>query len=168
MVDEKFPDKKIRYTFPITIFQYLQNQIKLADTKAAWTFSVLAVGTGALLSRIASIDWSIPQDMKTIMLPIIAAIILVLAFKRVVLVMYPRFSEGKPSGLIYFKDIVSQSKTAYIKKGLALTEEQIIEDLYKQNYDLSKIVDKKFNSLRSAIISTAIALIVTIIVLLTI
>jgi len=162
----KIPEPKVRLEFVKYIATHLQQQISLADRKAAWTFSVLAVGTGALLTRVTKIDWTTVDVLRTTSLLVIAAFILIIAFIQVVRVVYPRLIKGSKEGLTYFGDIIENEEGRYVKKGTKLTEEEIVKSLYEESYNLAKIASKKFRQLLYGIILTAMALISTIILLL--
>ena len=86
-------------------------------------------------------------------------ILIILSFKHIIRVIYPRISKGKSTGIIYFGDILSQSKESYVKKGLSIKEEEIIKQLYEQAHTLSGIINKKFRSLKIALIFTILSII---------
>ncbi len=152
-------DSKVRTDFPRQILNSVQEQIKLADTKAAWIFSVLSVGTGALITKTSRIDWNIVNKAEAMVLIAISTILIVLAFKNIIRVIYPRITKGNSSGMIYFGDIVSQQKKDYVKKGLSIKEEEIVKQLYEQSHVLSSIAEKKFKTLKTALLLTIIAII---------
>ena len=149
---------EVRANFPQHINTYLQEQIRLADTKAAWVFSILGVATAALSTILSKFSLSEFGTTRIISIMVVSAVLIFLAFKHIVLVMYPRLSKGSNNGMMYFRDIITQSKEEYIQRGLGLGEDGIIKELYTQAYNLSRIVEKKFKELRIAIITTLIAL----------
>ncbi|MBI5803145.1 hypothetical protein HY448_00455 [Candidatus Pacearchaeota archaeon] len=158
-------DYKLNLDFIKSVNSYLFDQIRLADTKAAWTFSVIGVSTAALVSRISKldlVDWMIKSK---VILMIIAFGLIVFSVKNVVHVIYPRVREGSKLGLFYFKDITSQKKEEYAEKISNLSEQRILKDLSLQAHALSGIVDEKFKTLRIAIVSTIITLLWVVIVL---
>src|SRR3989344_2675440 len=141
-------DAKVRTEFPRYINTTIENQIKLADTKAVWIFSVLSVGTGALVSKTSHISWESVNQIRAMTMIALSLILIILSFKHIIRVIYPRISKGKSTGIIYFGDILSQSKESYVKKGLSIKEEEIIKQLYEQAHTLSGIINKKFRSLK--------------------
>ncbi len=155
----KDADSRTKFEFSRYVSTYLQEQIKLADTKAAWTFSFLGIGTAALTTKIAKIDWASVNLPLTMLFIGISIALLILAFKSTVRVIYPRLSKGNPNGMIYFEDISSQDKKNYIKKSLSITDEEITKEMVEQSYNLSSVASRKFKALRSAIIVAVITLI---------
>lgn len=152
-------DNRTKFEFSKYVSTYLQEQIKLADTKAAWTFSVLGVGTAALTAKISKIDWTIVNIPLTMTLIGISIALLIISFKSTVRVIYPRLSKGNPNGMIYFEDISAQEMKNYVSKSLSLTEEEINKKMAEQAYNLSSVASRKFKSLRISIILAVITLI---------
>ena len=163
---EKELAPKTKLEFAKYIATHLQTQITLADRKAAWVFSVLAVSTGALLTRISKIDWSAVDVNKTMTMLIIPCVFIIMAFIQISKVIYPRVVKGEKGGISYFEDIIQQNKTTYTKQGVKLSEEKILSTLYEESHDLAKIASRKFKTLLRGIILTSIALISTVIILL--
>jgi hypothetical protein len=157
-------DPRYKFGLPQTTVLEKNQLIRFADTKAAWTFSVLGVGTAAFSTFVSRMDLTNLSKTHMILFGI-AIILLVISFNKVVRVMYPRFSKPNKTGMIYFQDIISNKKEDYIKKGLNLSEKEILSNLYEQAYDLSTIASKKFKALRYAIISSVITLIYLIILI---
>lgn len=132
--------ERIRFDFPAHVNLSLQEQIRLADTKAAWVFSVLGVATGALVTSLARVAWDDVNRMIVMMLVGVAAVLLIFSFKHVVGVIYPRLGNGKKDSFIYFGSIIQEQKSSYIRKGDALTLEEIRKDLYGQAHALASIL----------------------------
>lgn len=122
--------------------------IKTADTKATWAFSAIGILTGALLTKIAKIDWSVKQDMFTIGLISISLLFIILAFTYTLFVIYPRLSKGNKSGIVYFEDIATQSYEEFSSKYVTISQKEISEKYYAQAYNLSVVASKKFKALR--------------------
>lgn len=158
---------KDQLDFLKSVNSYLLEQIKLADTKAAWTFSVLGIATAAIISKLTKIEWESLFNTK-MGLFFIATILIVVSVKKIVYVIYPRVADGSKSGIFYFRDIQAHKKEEYLQKIMNLNEEKVIESFGNQVYALSQIADKKFKALRFAMISTVITLIWVIFILLVI
>lgn len=159
-------DAEVRVEYAEFIATHIQEQIYFADTKAAWTFSVLAVGTGALITKATQIDWAAVDAIRTISLISFSAFLIIAAFIQIVRVIYPRFVKGKKEeGLSYFGDIIEYESESYIKRGAKIKEKEIIDQLYQQAYNLAGIASGKFKKLMYGISLTSIALIATILVL---
>ena len=159
-------DMKARVAFASYIATHLQHQINFADTKAAWTFSVLAVASGALISKLTKVNWSSVDVARTTILFSISAIAIILAFLQIVRVIYPRLVKGHKEGMSYFGDIIENNPHEYVKKGEMLSGTKTISELYEESYNLARIASEKFRHLHYGIIMTSIALIITIIILL--
>src|SRR3989338_342088 len=102
------------YPFATYLNTYLSEQIKLADTKGTWTFSVLAAGTATFSAITSKLPVEQLKQLRTLFLFACTIVLLFLAFKHVILVMYPRMGKGTPKRYIYFNDIVLASKENYI------------------------------------------------------
>lgn len=159
-------DIKSRLEFGKYIASHIQGQIVLADRKAAWIFSVLAVATGALLTKIVKIDLALINAKLILSLTIFVIILITAAFIQLIRVIYPRLTKSNTKSVYYFGDIIKNKKDQYTSKGVQLSEEEIITALYQESYDLASIASKKFNTLHKGVILTVIALISTILLLL--
>jgi len=151
-------DSKTLFEFAKFTGTYLQDQIRLADTKAAWVFSVLGLLTAVLTNLISKFSWTELGQPRVFIFGIVAIFSLILAFKNAALVIYPRVSNGEKGGLIYFKDIAAASRDEYLESAMTVNEEGIVRAMHNQSYDLAKIAEKKFSSLRFAIGSAMFAL----------
>lgn len=156
--EKKGVDNKARLDFLKLINSNIQEQIKLADTKASWVFSVLGLLTAVLTNILTKFKFSELIQTKVLIFGIIAIASLVLAFKHIILVMYPRITKGAKGGVMYFKDITQSTKEEYVNTINNLDEEGMIKPLQSQAYELAKIAEKKFSSLKIAIISCIFAL----------
>jgi len=163
---ENCVDLKAKMDFAKYVATHLQGQVDFADKKAAWTFSVLAVGTGALINKLLKIDWAATDSLKVLPLLGIAFFFIILAFIQIAKVVYPRIGRGHKGGYAYFEDIVQENKREYVKEGTSLTDERMLKVLYEEAYDLASIASRKFKEVYKAIVFSTIALIITIIVLL--
>lgn len=151
-------DEKIRFEFLKIVNSTISEQIRLADTKAAWTFSVLGLLTAVLTNILTKYSLKELLVPRVMVFGIIAIGSLILAFKHIVLVMYPRISKGTKGGVIYFRDVTQSTKEEYIELLESFNEERMAIALNSQTWELSRIAEKKFASLRTAIISCMFAL----------
>lgn len=159
-------DIKARMDFAKYVSTHLQGQVDFADRKAAWTFSVLAVGTGALINKLLKIDWAATDSLKVMPLFMIAFLFIVLAFIQLAKVVYPRIGRGRKGEYAYFEDIIQENKKEYVEEGTKLSDERMLKILYEEAYDLASIASRKFKEVYKGIVFSTIALIITIIVLL--
>lgn len=160
MVDKekKVIDSKTRLDFIKTINSTVGEQIRLADTKATWVFSVLGLLTAVLTNILSKLKMMELLQPRIMIFWVIAVISLVLAFKHIIIVIYPRLSKGNKEGKIYFRDILESSGEEYINSLNNTNEEEMIVMLQSQAYNLAQIANKKFTSLKIAIISSVFAL----------
>lgn len=70
---------------------------------------------------------------------------------------FPRL-DGGPLSLIYFREIAYRSEEEFDKEFMAQTEEAHLKDLLNQIYRNSEILTQKFNHLKWAFVSLALAL----------
>ncbi len=155
---KKEVDFKTNFEFIKTINSNISEQIKLADTKASWVFSVLGLLTAVLTNILTKFKFAELMQPKIMIFALIAILSLILAFKHIILVMYPRITKGTKGGVLYFKDITESTKEEYLQALNNLDEEGMVRPLQSQAYDLARIVEKKFSSLKIAIISCMFAL----------
>ncbi|HLD12161.1 MAG TPA: Pycsar system effector family protein [Candidatus Nanoarchaeia archaeon] len=146
------------YPFATYLNTYLSEQIKLADTKGAWTFSVLAAGTATFSAITSKMPVEQLRQFRTLFLFACTIILLTIAFKHVMLVMYPRMGKGTKNRYIYFNDIMTTTKETYIRDIMNTNETTKTKMLLGNAYDLAAITQKKFKHLRLAIIGTLITL----------
>lgn len=152
--------------FPKTVVSSLSDQIRQADTKAAGTITFLGIIGGILIREIDLLKNSLgDRSYIWFVVVIVSAVMLMLAFKAVIRVLYPRISKGSKEGMYYFKDILQNSKEEYTKKGVYMTNEGIARQLYSTSYALSKVLEAKFKALKLAMILTLIVLVWTIVVI---
>jgi hypothetical protein len=161
-------DAKIKHDYARFTFSTLTDQIKQADTKAFGILGILGVLTAGLLSRLNTLKSAVGINPTWIVLFIISAILIIVALKAVIRVVFPRLSTNQLSerSILYFKDIVAQPKQQYVHRATTYTTEKLLEELYKDIYNISNIVDAKFASLRKALILTIITFAWTIAIIL--
>ncbi|MEK6918424.1 MAG: Pycsar system effector family protein [Nanoarchaeota archaeon] len=151
-------DSKTRFEFAKFVATNTQEQIKLADSKAVWVFSVLGLLTAVLTNVLTKFNFAELMKPKVMIFGGVAIISLIIAFKHIILVIYPRLTQGNKEGVIYFRDILASTKEEYSQRAMAINEETMIKKMYEQSHALASISEKKFSSLRIAIISCMFAL----------
>jgi glucan phosphoethanolaminetransferase (alkaline phosphatase superfamily) len=163
-------DLRAQVNFPTLLVSNLETQIRNADNKAIWAFSILGVGIGAVLARINSLQtntvWRFSEHTLTSLLFVFLFAMALVSFTLIIRVIYPRLVKGKKGASVtYFSDVVMSSEKEYVKTAMVMTDLEIIEAIYKYAYALSKVVDAKYKILRRALILAGITLIDTIVVL---
>ncbi len=133
--------------------------IKIADTKATWAFSAIGILTGAFLSKIIKIDWSIKQNITTVSLISLSLFFIFMAFTYTLFVIYPRLTKSNKEGVIYFEDVASQTFEEYKNNFSKISQEDMMERYVSQAYNLSKITSKKFKALRVGLVHMMITII---------
>jgi hypothetical protein len=156
-------DPRVATDFPKYIATSITDQIKQADTKAFGTIGIIGISTSALLARLASIRSAKGLISHTwLVLFGISAILILIALKAAISVVYPRLSKPTGKDMTYFGDIVGLNREQFIAWGSNLTTEAVIHETYKNAYSIAKIASKKYNALRKAMLFTLVALIWTI------
>ncbi|MCF7910716.1 DUF5706 domain-containing protein [Candidatus Pacearchaeota archaeon] len=156
---KKGVDFETQKDFAMYVSNHIQDQIELADRKTAWILSIIAVGTGGLLSKTSGINWSEVNTFQVMSILSIVSTLIIIATIQLVSVIYPKISKGNKKGFSYFEDIIQNKRDQYTKKGSELSEKEIVETLYRESYDLASIASRKFRKLHYGIILTVLALI---------
>lgn len=148
--------------FPKLVTESLTTQINQADNKALGTITVLGILAGVLTTQLDKLKDTLNANYVWMIIVAISALMLLLSFKAAIRVIYPRMSKGNKDGMYYFEDVLQHNKEEYINRGAYLTTEGVARQLYRSSYEMSKIADSKFKSLKIAIKLTVIVLIWTI------
>lgn len=165
MNKDKKINPEVKYYYSQFVNSNLYEQIKFADTKAALIFSVLGIATAAIVSRGIKIDWVQVNVSFIVILLGIAVILIIISLKSVFAVLYPRYNKSKRKGTFYFEDILNYNKNEYVNKGVSLSDNETAKELFEQSYVLADIVNRKFRAIRHAMITTAITLAYTVMIL---
>ena len=162
-------DLKLAADFPRFVVTQIADQIKQADTKAFGVMGVLGAITIALLARLNALkEISTVYDPVWVFLFLASAAFIGLSLLAVMKVVYPRLGRGVGGfggefhdTMTFFRSVVKMSEEEYVKKGLALSNQDIIEESYHNAHDLAAIADKKYHALRIAMAQTGLALLWT-------
>ncbi len=156
-------DQKVATDFPKYICTSIADQIRQADTKAFGTLGIVGITTGAVLSRLSALKTSLGGINETwLILFAVSAILIIIALKKSVAVVYPRLSRPKPAeqrDKTYFLDIAEYSKEDFVSWGKNVVAEDVVEESYKNAYNLAQIAKKKYAALRHAMFATVTALV---------
>ncbi len=147
---------------------YVRNYISLADTKAAWTFTIASgvlvylIGTdktkGALMAPVLS--WSYASLIASVLLLVVSAFF---SFR----VVAPRLTSKSGEGIVFFGSVAAKSDAAsYVSEVAAHDPAKITEARLKHCFDVSKVCDRKYASLKKAIWCGLPALAVTLVAVL--
>jgi len=164
---DKLVDPKIIVDFPKYIATSISDQIKQADTKALGTIGIISIITGALLSRLSVIKSNTGEINNIwLVLFVVSVVLILLALKAAVVVVYPRLTKPKKEDLTYFGDIANLTKDEFVTWGKGLGTNEIVHETYKNAYNLAQIADKKYAALRRAMFFTVFAIMWTVSVIL--
>ncbi|GGO93655.1 Pycsar system effector family protein [Stakelama pacifica] len=132
---------------------YVRDYISLADTKAAWTFTIASgvlvylIGTekikDALLAPVLS--WPYASLIVSVLLLVISAFF---SFR----VVAPRLASKSGEGIVFFGSVAAKDDAAnYVSEVAAHDPAAITEARLKHCFDVSKVCDGKYASLKKAI-----------------
>ncbi len=145
--------------------EQIADLIKQADSKAVSTLYVLGISTAALLTRINTIKASGGATPMWGAVFAVAVLLILVALKSVITVIYPRGGKPEKGDMTYFESIAAYKKEVYVKAGLALTEEDAAKALYGNAYNLARVAHNKYRALRVALTLTATSIVTTILIL---
>ncbi len=147
---------------PRHVHEYLNDYIRLADTKAAAVFIVASGMVSILLSTSSGWHLSHPNAPKALWFSV-AIFINVLAALTSLLIVVPQLGRGTAGRFIYWKDILSaKSADVYAKAAAAETDESAALHISRHNWELAKIADRKYRLLQVAFALAAASLLVSI------
>lgn len=133
--------------------EYVRNYISLADTKAAWTFTIASgilvylIGTdkikGALLAP--SLSWHYASLITSVLLLVVSAFF---SFR----VVAPRLDSKSGEGIVFFGSVAAKDDAAsYVSEVAAHDPAEITEARLNHCFDVSKVCQGKYASLKKAI-----------------
>lgn len=147
---------------------YVNDYIKFADQKAAFIVALCSGMLGLLYKSAAQAHFLKPLsqwqfiDLMTFLGFAILSISIILSF----LVIKPQKKPKKNSGLLFWGTVSEiDSANDYLKQVLKLSNQGIADELLDHNYRLSKVCSDKYWFLDWAVITCAIGVILSIIVL---
>lgn len=151
--------------FKLTSSQ-ISDQIRQADTKAAALFGILGILTGALLNKVNSVRLPIWIDRPVSMLMILVSfLMIILTFKFIFVVIYPRYVKSKIKSLSFFSDIITFSKEEYYNNLSSLNNDKFLNVFSNNIWNLSQVAEKKYGALRRAFVLAILSMVFTITVL---
>lgn len=132
---------------------YVRSYISLADTKAAWTFTIASgvlvylIGNDKIKSTLLApvLAWSYASLVLAVLLLVVSAFF---SFR----VVAPRLASNSGEGIVFFGSVAAKGDAAkYVKEVAALTPAEITEARLKHCFDVSKVCNGKYVSLKKAI-----------------
>lgn len=132
---------------------YVRNYIALADTKAAWAFTISSGVLAYLLSEddIRSVLLT-PAWEAHFVLAISTSVLLALSAIFAFRVIAPRLSSPSREGIVFFGAVAAYpTATAYLSAVGSKSASEITEIRLKHCYDVSKVCSGKYASLKKAI-----------------
>jgi len=160
-------DPRLAADFPKYLCTSIADQIKQADVKAFGTLSIIGITTAGIFSRLSALKSAAGGvNEKWLVFFAVSAFLVVLALKASITVVYPRLTKSNKQDKTYFMDIAHHTKEEFLMWGKNITTENVIEESYKNAYNLAQIAKKKYLALRKSMLFTLIALIWALAVLL--
>ena len=152
--------------FPEFLAGQTADLIKQADAKATSTLYVLGISTAALMARLTAVKSSGAMTPQWTMFFAIAIVMIILAFKSIIAVIYPRLGKPAKNDLTYFESVASMTKESHAEQGIAMTDAEISRALHGNAWSLAQVAHRKYHALRIALAMTGISIASTILILL--
>ncbi|KGP89950.1 hypothetical protein N780_07645 [Pontibacillus chungwhensis BH030062] len=132
---------------------YISDYIKFADAKSLAIVTINGLIIRVLFTNIGNISL-MPVYISTL----ISCGLLILGVIFAARVILPRTSNKNEKGLIFWGNVSSWEKDAYVNEVIEIHEKNLLQKLIEQNYFLAKTATSKYNVLRQAFIITFIGL----------
>lgn len=133
--------------------EYVRNYISLADTKAAWTFTIASgvlvylIGTDKIKDAllVPVLSWHYALLIASVFMLVISAFF---SFR----VVAPRLASKSGEGIVFFGSVAAKDDAAsYVSEVATYDPAEITEARLKHCFDVSKVCDGKYASLKKAI-----------------
>jgi hypothetical protein len=133
--------------------EYIRSYIALADTKAAWVFTVASGLLAYLFSRnTTQLILLQPRWSLALALLLLGAILLIISAFHAFRVVAPRLTSPSAEGVIFFGAVAAQpSADAYVSNVASKDKTTLTEARLKHCYDVSRICNAKYRALKKAI-----------------
>lgn len=148
--------------------EYVRSYISLADTKAAWTFTIASgvlvylIGTEKTKNALISPEYSWPYAVLLFSV-LLLAISTFFSFR----VVAPRLTSKSGEGIVFFSSVASKNDAkTYVSDVAAHNASELIEARLKHCFDVSIVCKGKYESLKKAIWFGLPALAVTLVAIL--
>jgi hypothetical protein len=132
---------------------YIRSYIALADTKAAWTFTISSGLLAFLFSQettkavLLNPTWSRENALL-----LLAAILLILSAFYSFRVVAPRLSSPSGEGVVFFGSVAAEPNAdAYVSAVAAKDKRALTEARLKHCFDVSRVCSAKYANLRKAV-----------------
>ncbi|MES2442857.1 MAG: Pycsar system effector family protein [Pseudomonadota bacterium] len=139
--------------------QHVITNIAMADTKATWTFAVLAGVIGYVVSQTDVVSAVVSAERPWLAaLAGLALAALLLGAGAAFLVILPRTS-GAPGGIFFFGAVAVRADAgAYLDELQPLSHGALIEARIRHNFEIARVCRRKYRVLRLAMLSGVIGL----------
>ncbi|MFS2150659.1 Pycsar system effector family protein [Rhizobium sp. Rhizsp42] len=133
--------------------EYVRNYITLADTKAAWAFTI---GSGVLAYLLGNDTVQAvlvkPEWTAFFVLTLTTVLLLSLSAVFSFMVVAPRLMSASGEGIVFFGAVAKHfDAVSYIKDVASHSASELAEVRLKHCFDVSRVCAKKYDSLRKAI-----------------
>lgn len=132
---------------------YIRSYISLADTKAAWCFTI-ATGMLAFLFSQNSTQHVLlkPEWSCGLILLVVAVVLLTLSALCSFRVVAPRLKSPSGEGIVFFGAVAAQGNSdSYVSAVAAKTKQSLTEARLKHCYDVARVCTGKYKLLKRAI-----------------
>ena len=132
---------------------YVRSYISLADTKAAWTFTITSGMLAYLFSRDAiQVALLEPQWSLRFGTLFLSVVFLVLSAFHSFRVVAPRLKSPSAEGIVFFSAVAAlPNATSYVSAVASKDKETLAEARLKHCYDVSRVCDSKYSALKKSI-----------------
>ncbi len=152
--------------FPKFVAGQTADLIKQADAKATSTLYVLGISTAALMARLTAVKASGMMTPRWTVFFAIAIFMIILAFKSIIAVIYPRLGKPAKNDLTYFESVAAMTKEAHAKEGTGMDDHDVARALHGNAWSLAQVAHRKYHALRVALAMTGVSIASTILILL--
>lgn len=137
---------------------YLNNYIKFADAKALGVITI----NGLVMKMVYGYLTNNMNDTKSFIL-LSGFVLLIIGIVLSVLVVFPRTTNKRVSGLIFWENVNCFEKSEYIDQINSISEQKLFNKMVEQNYYLAKTVTRKYSILRKAFLFSLLGYILLIV-----
>jgi hypothetical protein len=132
---------------------YVRSYIALADTKAAWSFTIASAMLAFLFGQeTTKRDLLAPACSVEFALLLGSAALLTVSAFYSFRVVAPRLRSPSGEGIIFFGAVASQESAAtYVEDVAAKDKRALTEARLKHCYDISRVCDAKYKALKGAL-----------------
>lgn len=146
--------------FANIVREHHNEYIKLADSKASVLLSA-QIAYLAIFGNLVGNSWGSESVIFKFM-SILTIVFVVIAIVFATRAVYPNEPETD-LGLIHWKSIISRSSDEYRDDVRNTTQEEFVDELVDESYQLAKVTDEKYRNIRKTMWATGVVVVSTLI-----